>query len=226
MIDSHNPDMGMSEPIKVALFASGSGTDANAILDAQGAGWIIDGEVTLLVVTKEDVPAIEVGRRHNVEVAVLPKKRLRDDFHTEVEKLLREKGIQLVFLTGCIHHVPVLNDIPMYNIHPADISKHGGKGMYGPKVHESVLEKIRSGLDEDRKKGVNRWFTYITIHEVTEDYDAGPVFMQCAVEVFPETDNPEKLQKRVLQFEWMILPIAVNMAIRRIRLNHGYWSGN
>ena len=215
----------MDEPVKVALFASGSGTDANAILDAQDAGWIIDGEVKLLVVTKKDVPAIKVGERHNIEVAVLPKNELKKDFHTEVEKILREKGIELVFCVGCIHHLPILPDIPMYNIHPADTTEFGGKGMYGLKVHESVLEKIKAKYEDDKKTGVKKWYTYITIHEVTDEYDAGPIFIRCAVEVFPETDDPVMLQKRVLQYEWMILPLAVNTAIRRIRIKEGYWSG-
>jgi phosphoribosylglycinamide formyltransferase-1 len=214
----------MNESIQVALFASGSGTDANAILDAQDAGWIIDGEVKLLVVTKEDVPAIQIGERHNVEVVVLPHKKLKVDFQREAEKILREKQIDLVFLAGCIHRVPILEDIPMFNIHPADNVEHGGKGMYGLKVHESVLEKIKSGLDEDKKAGVKKWYTYITIHEVTDEYDAGPLFMRCAVEVYPDTDDAPTLQKRVLQYEWMILPTALNIAIRRIRVRKGYWA--
>jgi phosphoribosylglycinamide formyltransferase 1 len=208
----------MISPVNIALFASGSGTDANAILDAQDAGWIIDGEVKLLVVTKEDAPAIKIGQRHNVEVAVLPHKILKSEFTIEVEKMLCDRGIELIFLVGCIHKIPLIDKIPAYNIHPADIEKFGGKGMYGITVHEKVLEDARSHSEEDRKKGIERWFTYITVHEMDDKYDHGPVFMKCAVEVDPVNDTPAILQKRVLQFEWMLLPTAVNMAIRRIRM--------
>jgi len=208
----------MISPVKIALIASGSGTDANAILEAQDAGKLIDGEVSLLIVTKENVPAIEVGKRHGIDVAVIPHQKLRRDFAGEIGKVLMEKEIDLIFLVGCIHKVPVYNEIPAYNIHPADIEKFGGKGMYGIKVHEKVLEEIRSRLGNDRKAGIKRWFTYITVHEVDNEYDHGPIFLRCAVEVDPEIDTPETLQKKVLQFEWMLLPTALNMAIRRIRM--------
>lgn len=204
--------------IRVALFASGSGTDANALLEAQENGKIMDCEIVLLVSTKEDVTCIDVGNRHpRVETVVLPKKKLSARFPIEVEKLLREKNIDLVFLVGCIHKLPVLKDIPMYNIHPADTEKFGGKGMYGVKVHRAVLDDILLRLDDDIKAGINRWFTWITIHEVNERYDAGQPFVKVAVEVFPEKDDEYTLQQRVLQNEWITLPTAVNLAARRIR---------
>jgi phosphoribosylglycinamide formyltransferase-1 len=205
------------DSIRIALFASGTGTDANAILNAQENGKLSDCEVALLVSTKEEAPCINLGKKYNVETVVLPKIKLRGKFSTEVEKLLVEKKIDLVFLVGCIHRLPVLKDVPMYNIHPADTALHGGKGMYGIRVHQSVLDRIKQRMDDDIEQGISRWYTWITIHEVNEEYDAGPAFLKVAVEVFPEIDDEYSLQKRVLQYEWMILPIAINLAARRIR---------
>lgn len=213
----NNKSKERSSDIRIALFASGSGTDANAILESQDKGFITDGKVILLVSTKEDVGCIDVGKNHGVDVAVLPKKKLKKKFSDEVKKVLNENGIQLVFLVGCIHKIPIMPDIQMYNIHPADTEHHGGKGMYGIKVHQSVLDKIKMEMEDDIEDGINRWFTWITIHEVDDKYDNGALLMRLAVEVFPETDNEFILQKRVLQYEWMILPTAVNAAIHRIQ---------
>ncbi|MFH1514212.1 MAG: formyltransferase family protein [bacterium] len=207
-----------NEPVNIALFASGSGTDANAILDAQDRGLINDGRITLLVATKENAGCIDVGKNHKVKVEVVSKSKLKNDFASEVKKVLHENHINLAFLVGCIHMIPVLPDIPMYNIHPADIKQHGGKGYYGIKVHQSVLTKIKAEMEDDRERGINRWFTWITIHEVDNHYDHGKPFIRAAVEVFPETDDEFILQKRVLQYEWMMLPTAVNMAIRRLKM--------
>lgn len=221
-MNENNKSFERTSDIRIALFASGSGTDANAILDAQDKGLITDGKVVLLVSTKEDVGCIDVGKRHGVEVVVLPKKKLKKDFAMEVEKLLLERGIELVFLVGCIHKTPIIPDIPMYNIHPADTRYHGGKGMYGIKVHQSVLDKIKTEMEDDVEEGINRWFTWITIHEVNDKYDRGEPFIRLAVEVYPESDDEFILQKRVLQYEWMILPTSVNAAIRRLRMKKGF----
>ncbi len=215
-MNENNKSSERTSDIRIALFASGSGTDANAILDAQDKGLITDGKVVLLVSTKEDVGCIDVGKHHGMDVVALPKKKLKKDFSAEVEKLLLEHGIELVFLVGCIHKIPIMPDIPMYNIHPADTRYHGGKSMYGIKVHQSVLDKIKTEMEDDIEYGINRWFTWITIHEVNDKYDKGDPFMRLAVEVYPESDDEFILQKRVLQYEWMILPTAVNAAIRRI----------
>ena len=221
-MNENNKSSERSSDIRIALFASGSGTDANAILDSQDKGFINDGKVVLLVSTKEDVGCIDVGKRHGVDVAILPKRKLKKDFSAEAKKVLLERGIELVFLVGCIHKIPIIPDIPMYNIHPADIEYHGGKGMYGMKVHQSVLDKIKTEMEDDIESGINRWFTWITVHEVDDKYHHGEPFMRLAVEVYPESDDEFILQKRVLQYEWMILPTAVNAAIRRIKMKKGF----
>jgi phosphoribosylglycinamide formyltransferase-1 len=218
MVESDLTNETYIQPLNVALFASGSGTDANSILEANGRGAIIDGRVVLLVSTKEDVGCIDVGHRHGVETVVLPKQKLKKDFEPEVINLLQSRAIDLVFLVGCIHKIPVIPGVPMYNIHPADTVQHGGKGMYGLRVHQSVLQKIKFEREDDIERGIDRWFTWITIHEVNDRYDEGEPFVRVAVEVFPDRDNEMILQRRVLQYEWMILPTAVNMAIRRIRV--------
>ena len=83
------------------------------------------------------------------------------------------------------------------NIHPALIPKHCGKGMYGIRVHQSV---IASG---DKETGV-------TVHIVDEEYDRGPIVAQRRIEV-PEGDTPEKLQKRVLELEHSFYPEIVGL---------------
>jgi phosphoribosylglycinamide formyltransferase-1 len=218
MVDSDLTNQTYNQPLNVALFASGGGTDANAILEANDKGLIIDGRVVLLVSTKEDAGCIDVGHRHGIETVVLPKRKLKKDFESEVIRLLQSRAIDLVFLLGCIHKIPIIPGVPMYNIHPADTVHHGGKGMYGLRVHQSVLQKIKNEMEDDIERGTGRWFTWITIHEVNQHYDEGEPFVRVAVEVFPDRDDEMTLQRRVLQYEWMILPTAVNMAIRRIRI--------
>jgi phosphoribosylglycinamide formyltransferase-1 len=93
----------------------------------------------------------------------------------------------------------------MVNIHPALLPSFGGKGMYGRRVHEAVLE---SGV---------RW-TGVTVHLVDEEYDTGPIILQEPVPVYPG-DSVEELAARVLEIEHQLYPRALNLvAETRVRV--------
>ena len=205
-----------NDKVRIALIASGTGTDADSIMRACGENVIRGGEVVLLISTKENTLCLEKAEAHGVKAVVAAKKKLKERFGRELLGIVEENGIELVFLVGCIHMIPPLG-IPVYNIHPAHPREHGGKGMYGLKVHEHVLGSIRDRVERGFRSSSGKYYTYPTVHEVTEEYDQGEIFLQGAVEVFPDRDTPESLQKRVLAHEWLILPAAVNMAIRRLR---------
>lgn len=219
----------MSErKVRLVLVASGSGTDANAIMAAWRHGEIPDCEIVRLISTKPDVGCLEKAQTHQVETRVIDRKLLgQAKFEEEMARFFAEIRAELIFLVGCINRVPI-GDIPIYNIHPADPIEHGGKRMFGLVVHIHVLQaladKIRRGWAT--VEGPN--FTYPTVHQVvSSQYDQGPFFLRATVEIPPEIvkeaiapgvneELAEKLQKHVLPYEWLILPTAVNMAIRKI----------
>jgi phosphoribosylglycinamide formyltransferase-1 len=130
---------------------------------------------------------------------VWQKKKLADakayvDFILEK---LREHGIDLICLAGYMKLIPseLIRQYRIINIHPALLPKYGGKGMYGIHVHEAVLE---AGEDA----------TGVTIHQVNEKYDQGKILNSCQVAVSPD-DNPESLQKKVLEFEHKLYPETI-----------------
>ena len=195
--------------IKIAVLCSGSGTNFQAILNAQEAGLIAHGEVGLLVSDSQTAYALERARRNGVKTAVADKKIFTDRKAREQEimRLLAEYGAQLVVLAG---FMTVLSgefvkayENAIINVHPALIPSFCGEGMYGLHVHEAVLAR-----------GVK--VTGATVHYVNEVCDGGPIIAQKAVEV-REGDTPELLQKRVMrEAEWVILPEAVETVCKKL----------
>jgi folate-dependent phosphoribosylglycinamide formyltransferase PurN len=117
---------------------------------------------------------------------------------------------------------------PQYNIHPANTKKHGGNTMYGLKVHRHVLQSILDKIERGWKKPTDRFFTQITVHEVTAEHDQGQVFLTHEVEIPRNIIErllkgtlhlgraSEMLQKHVLPKEWKLLPFAVSLAAQKV----------
>jgi len=174
----------------IAIFASGSGTNAENIIRYFQKHTSI--RVAIVLSNKKDAYVIERARRLDIPVYVFD----REVFYKTdaILDVLRENKTDLVVLAGFLWLVPE-NILKQYanriiNIHPALLPKYGGKGFYGMAVHEAV---IRSG---DKESG-------ISIHYVNEKYDAGQVIFQvrCPVE---RGDTPETLAQKVhrLEYEW------------------------
>lgn len=192
------------EPIRIAVFVSGGGTNLQALLDAEKAGKIKSGKIVLVLSNKKDAYALTRARENGIEAVFLRRK----EFDEKLEPLMREHRIDMIVLAGFLCILPEaftrLYAGRMINIHPALIPSFAGEGYYGIHVHEAALAR-----------GVK--VTGATVHYVNEVCDGGEIIAQRAVSV-KEGDTPETLQQRVMrQAEWKILPPAVEKVAKEIR---------
>lgn len=188
---------------KLVLFASGSGTNMQAVIDEIKSGEI-RAEITGLIVNKPEIKAIERAKNFNIPVSIITDK---DDnsFASKLSQQLSDWKPDLIVLAGFLRKIPD-SIIKKYqnriiNIHPALLPKFGGKGFYGLNVHKAVLE---SG---DKETGC-------TVHYVNEEYDKGPIISQETVPVH-SSDTPEILAKRVLKAEHKLLPSVIKKLINQ-----------
>ena len=188
--------------LNLCVFASGSGSNLLAIIDAGKSGYIIS-KVELVISNNSASGALETAKKNNIPAYHLSQKLFttENEFETRVIDLLKEYKIDLILLAG---YMKVLSSrvVKQYsgrilNIHPALLPKFGGKGMYGIHVHEAVIaakEKV----------------TGATVHYVNEVYDSGEIILQEKVKVFPD-DDALSLQKRVLEIEHKLYPEAIKL---------------
>lgn len=186
----------------IAIFASGSGSDMQSIIDGVKAGQI-NGKVALVVANKYDIFALERAKKEGIPSIIFTLKDYgnHEDRDSAILEKLIEYEIDLVVLAGYLSIVtPIIIDKfrgRIINIHPSLIPKHCGVGYYGMRVHESV---IKSG---DKESGA-------TVHFVDEGADTGEIIDRVVVPVL-EGDTAESLQKRVLEEEHKLLPRVVAM---------------
>ncbi len=177
---------------KIALFASGSGTNVENI--AQYFKGHPTVEVSLILSNKKDAYVLERAKNLNIPAKVFT----REQFYqtTKIVDLLIEDAIDLVVLAGFLWLIPdsLIAAFPnrIINIHPALLPKYGGKGMYGSKVHEAVV------ANHEKESG-------ITIHFVNGEYDKGNILFQAKVEVLT-TDNPDDVAYKVHALEYEHFP--------------------
>jgi phosphoribosylaminoimidazolecarboxamide formyltransferase / IMP cyclohydrolase len=185
---------------KIAVFASGEGTNLQALLDGCAAGRV-RGKVVLVVSNNEDVGALRRAKRAGIETLVSHPKDFPspEEYNAFLAHECQKRGVELICLAGFMLLVkaPLLRAYPwrIMNIHPALLPAFGGKGMYGMHVHEAV---IKSGA---RVSGC-------TVHFIDESYDRGHIVTQAAVPVLP-SDTPEALAARVRAQEHWSYPKAV-----------------
>lgn len=161
-------------------------------------------EVVLVVAHAPDAPALDVAAGHGIATA---SHAADPDFGPWLLDALQACAVRWICLAGYLRLLPP-DVVAAYrglilNIHPALLPRHGGKGMYGRRVHETVLA---SG---DEESGV-------TVHLVDEVYDNGDVVLQLRCPVEP-TDTPETLAERVLALEHRAFPEALKQVIERER---------
>lgn len=180
---------------RVAIFASGAGSNARELIrHFQGHPRC---RVALVACNRPDAGVIGVAGEAGIPVLHLGRDRFfRGDGHLPD---LMQAGIDLVVLAGFLWKVPsaLVKAFPdrILNIHPALLPAHGGKGMYGTRVHEAV---IRGG---DRHSG-------ITIHLVDEQYDHGRTLFQARLDLLPD-ETPESLASRIHVLEHRHFPAVV-----------------
>ena len=186
-------------PVRVAVLASGDGTNLQVLLDTLGPD--APAHVVRVVTNRADAGALERARQAGIPTTVL-----RDSADaTELQAALADAD--LVVLAGYLRLVP--RDVVtrfrhrLINIHPALLPAFGGPGMYGRRVHEAVLA---SGAT----------VSGATVHYVDEQYDRGPIIAQRRVPVRPD-DTPDTLAERVLAAEHELLPEVVTDLARKFR---------
>lgn len=184
----------------IAVFASGSGSDMQSVIDACESG-LINGKVVAVIASRPGIFALERAAKHNIPSKVFSVKEYGspEAKDSAIVEYLKPMEIDLIVLAGYLSIVskPLLDvyEGRIINIHPSLIPRHCGKGMYGLHVHESVLA---SG---DKVSGC-------TVHFVDSGTDTGKIIRQVTVPV-EEGDTPETLQARVLVQEHKLLPQVV-----------------
>ncbi|HEX4048965.1 MAG TPA: bifunctional phosphoribosylaminoimidazolecarboxamide formyltransferase/IMP cyclohydrolase, partial [Elusimicrobiota bacterium] len=187
---------------KIAVFASGEGTNLQALLDACADGRV-RGQVVLVVSNKEGAGALRRAGRAGIEtlISAPADHATPEEYNAFLAHECRKRGAGLVCLAGFMLKLrpPLLKAYAgrIMNVHPALLPAFGGQGMYGMKVHEAVLA---SGV---KVSGA-------TVHIVDEDYDHGPIVLQAAVPVLAG-DTPASLAARVRAQEHWIYPKAVSL---------------
>lgn len=182
-------------PINIAIFASGSGSNAQNIIQyfEQSNHFVFP----LIVTNKADAYVHQRAKALNIKSVYFSK----DEFTTgeNILKLLCEYGIDAIILAGFLLKVPdsLINAYPdrIINIHPALLPKFGGKGMYGDNVHRAVRD---SG---DTESG-------ITIHYVNRNYDEGNIIFQAKCSVEP-SDSYEDIARKVHELEYVHFPKVI-----------------
>lgn len=180
--------------MNICIFASGSGTNFKAIIDARKSG-IISSSISLLITNNSDCGAVSIAEENSIPVFHISRKVYPDCSDEEYSNLFLNKfeeyNIDFIVLAGYMKmlDVRIIRKYPnrIINIHPALLPNFGGKGMYGMNVHRAV---IASGVKESG----------VTIHYVNEKYDEGKIIIQKKVEVTKD-DDAESLQKKVLKLE-------------------------
>jgi phosphoribosylglycinamide formyltransferase 1 len=183
-------------PSRLAVLASGRGSNLQAILDHfDGLGRLA--KVVLVASNRAEAPALAKAAAASIETATFN----AGDDGTELLDLFDRFRIDLVILAGYVKRIPsaVIEAYSgrILNVHPALLPDFGGEGMYGSRVHEAVLAaKVEH--------------TGVTVHLVDDEYDRGPIVTQWIVPVLPD-DDAASLAARVLEVEHIVYPRAVEM---------------
>jgi phosphoribosylglycinamide formyltransferase-1 len=186
----------------IAIFASGSGTNAENIIryfsNRKSA------EVSLVLSNRREAYVLKRAASLNVRSVFFDHKDLYEK--EKVSRYLSMYKIDFVVLAGFLWLIPenILNiyEKRIINIHPALLPKHGGKGMYGERVHEEVIAK------HEKESG-------ITIHYVNNHYDEGDIIFQARCAVTPE-DTPDTLAAKVHALEYKHFPVVIEELVAKL----------
>ena len=181
--------------LRIAVFASGNGTNASNIIRYFENSSIA--RVVLVLSNKKDAKVIDRAKKLNVSTRYFNRVDLYQS-DVLVDKL--KTAIDFIVLAGFLWKIPtnLIHAFPdkIVNIHPALLPKYGGKGMYGIHVHQAV-------------KSNNEKETGITIHYVNENYDEGSIIFQKSVRV-EENDSPEQIAEKIYELEQACFPKVIS----------------
>jgi phosphoribosylglycinamide formyltransferase 1 len=191
---------------KIAIFASGAGSNARKILEYSNSNpksYI----VALIVSNKPTAGVLDIAAEYKVPTLIIEKEDFFRGHHYLPQ--LKDAGIDLIVLAGFLWKIPqaLIDNYRnrIINIHPALLPKFGGKGMYGAHVHQAVLDA------GEKESG-------ITIHYVDEHYDHGDVIFQARCEV-EAGDTAESLAQKIhlLEHEWF--PKIIEKVVKEEKVN-------
>lgn len=179
--------------VKIGVLISGGGTNLQAVID-NCENKTINGEVNVVISNKSQAFGLQRAKNHNI-------KAVFENEEDKIIEILKENKVDLVVLAGYLKIVSpkLVNEYKnrIINIHPSLIPAFCGKGYYGEKVHQGVID-------------YGAKVTGATVHFVDEGADTGPIIMQKTVEV-KQDDDAKKLAARVLDVEHEILTKSIAM---------------
>ncbi len=188
----------------LAVFVSGRGSNLQALINSCDHGELKTlARVTLVVASKADIHALEIADSYGIDRFIYS----RDIPVSTLLAVLEEHEIGFIALAGYLRRIEpeIVRQFGrrILNIHPALLPKFGGKGMYGMRVHQAVIESGET-------------VSGVTVHYVSEEYDAGQILAQETVTV-EKNDTAETLADKVLKIEHQLYPTAIADALRRLQ---------
>ncbi len=182
---------------RIAIFASGSGSNAQNIIE-----YFVENKLVMVDSVWTNNPGayvLERAKRYSIDSFIFTKDEFKNTSFVVDE--LKKRNIDLVVLAGFLWLIPsnLIQNFRIINIHPALLPKYGGKGMYGMKVHNTVVE------NKDTESG-------ISIHFVNEKYDDGEIIFQETCPVLP-SDSPEDVAQKVHQLEYKHFPRIIEKVL-------------
>jgi phosphoribosylglycinamide formyltransferase-1 len=204
----------LADRLKIAVFASGRGSNFESILNSIESGRIKNADIVCLLGNNSDAGALLFAKSKNIPAVHISRRQYStdEDFDAALIKKLDDYDVNFIVLAG---YMKILSPVlvrkfknKIVNIHPALLPKFGGEGMYGIHVHEAVL---KSG---EKISGV-------TVHIVDEEYDHGPILMQETVNV-DKNETAETLAAKILKIEHKIYPEVVRLFSEgKIKIENG-----
>lgn len=178
--------------MRCAVFASGSGSNFQALINRKKSG-DLHAELSLLVVNNSSAGAVVRAQQAGISSVHCPPTRFKQekDYVAVLTEHLQAADVELIVLAGYMKKLPIVI-VRMFanriiNIHPGLLPAFGGKGMYGKRVHQAVLD-------------YGAKISGVTVHFVDEEYDHGPILLQETVPVL-DNDDVAALAERVLALE-------------------------
>ncbi|MBI2280918.1 MAG: phosphoribosylglycinamide formyltransferase [Bacteroidetes bacterium] len=175
---------------RIAIFASGSGSNAENIYNYFKENSEVN--ISLILTNNPNAFVLERAKKLGIKSLVFNKEQFSKT--DEILQYLLQNDINLIVLAGFLLKIPE-NLHKIINIHPALLPKYGGKGMFGDKVHQSVI------ANHEKESG-------ITIHLVNENYDEGKIIFQAKCNILL-TDKPEDLAKKIHVLEYEHFPKVI-----------------
>ncbi len=173
--------------LNLVVFASGSGTTLQAIIDAISQKKL-DAKINLVISNNPEAYALTRAKNSGIKTYIIKNKTLEEQ-DIELTNILSNFTVDLIVLAGYLKKIgpKLIKQYKIINTHPSLLPKFGGKGMYGMKVHQAVV---------DAKEKISG----VTLHWVNSNYDEGDIIAQTTVEVLP-TDTAEDVAKKVQAVE-------------------------